>query len=43
MDKYLLQGLNFRNAVESESFFFFGGGEGGGGGRGKGGWLKGTF
>ena len=39
MDKYLLQGLNFRNAVESESFFFFGGGGGGGvagGGRGDG-------
>ena len=42
MDKYLLQGLNYMNADESESFFFLfflgGGGEGG-----RGGWLEGTF
>ena len=36
MDKYLLQGLNYMNADESESFFFFWGGGVGEGGRGDG-------
>ena len=43
MDKYLLQGLNYMNADESESFFFlffFWGGGGGGWGRGKGGMVR---
>ena len=37
MDKYLLQGLNYMNADESESFFFF---WGGGVGKGEGGMVR---
>ena len=46
MDKYLLQGLNYRNADESESFFFlsffffFFWGGGGGVGEGEGGMVR---
>ena len=43
MDKYLLQGLNYMNADESESFFFLFFFLGGGGVGKGGGWLEGTF